>query len=98
MNNRIFLFLYCSIVKNTGEVHSTLNGLRQLYITVVATTAISFFWIKKFNVDLPYRKKDVAFFAKLEKEQFEKTHDYVYQNYKHKDECTAVEQFCARNP
>jgi hypothetical protein len=71
----------------------TLNGFRELYIIVLTTLAITFFWIKQFNVNLPYRKTDLAVIEKLEKAQFEKTHDYVYQNYKHNDDCT--EHFCA---
>ena len=70
-----------------------MNGFRDLYIIVLTTIAITFFAIKKFGVNLPYRKTDLAVIEKLEEEQFEKTHGYVYQNYKHQDECT--EQFCA---
>ena len=67
-----------------------------MYITVLTTIAITFFAIKKFGVNLPYRKTDLAVIEKLEKQEFEKTHDYVYQNYKDNNECTG--QFCAWDP
>ena len=54
-----------------------------MYVTVLASGACVFAWLKGFTTALPYRKQDLALIEQRKAEQLELTKTYVYKDWKY---------------